>query len=238
MAKEHKPREPYAIARKVVTFGLIATAVLVVGCIALGVVLFIRAENARQAEQARLAADPVTVSGVYNALNKERATVGAPALSTLTNLTTAAEQQCNDFVTAKYFDYKNPATGKESGTFIKDNVGDLYLKTYTASIFSAIPASQTATDAVNGAISKQAENLNDPVFNSVGWAACQSPTNPAETYIIGMLANKQEKPAAPAVKYVPTPTPTPTPSYTPPPIDTGTTCNTYYNSFGASTHCY
>ena len=231
MANEHKPREPYAIARKVVKFGLISGAVLVVGCIALVVVLFIRAENARRAEQARLAADPITVSGVYNALNKERAAVGAPALSTLTNLTTAAEQQCNDFVAAKYFDSKNPITGKDSNSFITDNAGDLYLKTYVSNFFSAIPANQTASDAVKFAISIRAEHLNNPVYNSVGWAACQSSTNPAETYLVAMLANKQEKPArAPTATYRPS---------------TPTHCNsTYHEGYGniikpsVTTNCY
>jgi Cysteine-rich secretory protein family len=190
---------------------------------------------AQQAEQARLAADLVTVSGLYNALNKERATVGASALASLTNLSTAAEQKCNDMVTSKYFDYKNPATGKESHSYITDNAGGLYIKEYGSSLFSAIPASQTAGDAVKAAISKQAEYLNNPVYNSVGWAVCQSPTNPAETYIVGMLANKQEKPApaasAPARTYTPY-------------IPKTTRCYTNYNTYGgylnptATSTCY
>lgn len=240
MVKVDKTAKPKKRIRKLLKYGLISSALLIFGVIVIGIILVIQADNAaraaQQAEQARLAADPVTVSGIYNALNKERAAAGAPALSTLPNLTTAAEQQCNDMVAHKYFDYKNPANGKESNTFIKDNAGDLYLKNYVSSLFSAMPAIQTATDSVKAAVANQATNLNSPLYNSVGWAVCESPTNPGERYIVGMLANKQEKPVAPpapTTRYVPTPT------YRSP-----TRCYTNYNTYGgyldptATTTCY
>jgi hypothetical protein len=143
-------------------------------------------------------------------------------------------------VANKYFEYKNPTTGKESNSYIVDNAGNLYFKNYVSTLFSAIPANQTAADAVKAAVANQAMYLNSPLYNSVGWALCESPTNPGERYIVGMLADKEERPAAPSApvtRYVPTPTYTPT--YTSP-----TKCYTNYNTYGgyldptATTTCY
>ncbi|HVX58192.1 MAG TPA: CAP domain-containing protein [Candidatus Saccharimonadales bacterium] len=114
------------------------------------------------AEQARLAADPVNINGIYNALNKERSSTGAPALSTVSNLVTAAQQYCRNMVNDGYFDYKDPKTGKSANDFISANAGNLYLKTYVASIFSVDPKADTSTDAVNLAVKNQATNLNNP----------------------------------------------------------------------------
>lgn len=193
-------------------------------------------ENAAaEAEKARLAADPVTTSGIYTAINKERAASGAPAMASLTNLTTASEQMCADMVTHKYLDYKNPITGKEANSFIEDNVGDLYYETYVASVFTAIKGTQSATDAAKAAVNAQATTLNDPTFNSVGWSTCQFPDKPEEILIVGMLADKQEKPVAPT----PARTSSPTYQYRSP-----TTCHTTYNDYGgylsptATTRCY
>lgn len=207
----------------------------------MGVVSSINAtrEMARLAaqESARLAADPVTIPFIYNALNKERATTGAGALTSIQNLTTAAEQLCADMVTNRYFDYKNPTTGKSANDYIVDNVGDYYFKTYVASIFSALSTTETATDAVARAVSTQATNLNNPSYNSVGWTTCDSPDDANMKYIVGMFAEKAEKPVSPATVYVPTAPRTPI--YTPP-----TTCNTtYYDGYGyssptATTRCY
>jgi hypothetical protein len=80
------------------------------------------------ARQAQLTADPLTTGAFFTALNKERMAAGAPALSTLQNLVSAAEQHCNDMVSANYFDFKNPVTGKDINGFIKENAGDLYFK--------------------------------------------------------------------------------------------------------------
>jgi hypothetical protein len=195
------------------------------------------AEKAAAQEAARLAADPVSVPFIYNALNKERATNGATALATIQNLSTAAEQFCSDMVVNKYFDYKNPATAKSANDYITDNVGDYYFKTYVASIFSASYSTETASEAVTRAVSAQATNLNNPSYNSVGWAICDSPDDANLKYIVGMFAEKAEKPVAPTTVYVPAAPRTPI--YTPP-----TTCNTtYYDGYGymspsATTHCY
>lgn len=198
-----------------------------------------RQEQASRARQAELQADPLTIAGLYNALNKERSETGSPALSTVANLSVAAQQICDDMATSKYFDYTNPTSGKKSNDFISDNIGDLYYKTYVASISTAIQANTTATESVKSTITSQAENLNNPSFNSVGWGICQSPNNPDEKYIVAALADVQDKPQAPQTVYVPTYTaPTYTPAYRSP-----TTCNTTYHDYTylndtATTTCY
>lgn len=218
-------------------------AVVIVGffiaIVIIGVINSVNAENKRKvaeaAEQARIAADPLTTNGVYTALNKERTTTGAQALSTIPNLTTASEQMCNDMVAYKYFDYKNPTTGKEANSFVKDNGGDLYLPSFVMTIFSGNFQTQTSSDIVAAAISSQATNLNNPSFDSVGWAVCQSPNDPSVKYVVGALANKEEKPAAPTTIYRSVPT------YVPP---TSIRCHTTYNNYGgylsptATTNCY
>lgn len=192
------------------------------------------------ARQARLKADPVTVDGIYNSLNKERATTGAKPLASNDNLTAAAEQYCGDMVKYKYFDYKNPKTGKKANSFIEGHMGSYYFKTYVSSIFSAMPKTQTATDSVMEALKNQSTNLNNSLFNSVGWAVCASPTVSGEKYIVGTLADIEDRPAPPQRVYVPTPSYAPTyvPSYSP------THCSTTYNDYGgylsptATTDCY
>ncbi len=243
MVKNTEQDKPKSKVKKFIKYTAVGSSLLFFVLFIAGIHFSVQAANAaeaaRVAEQARLSADPVTVSGVYSAHNKERAAAGAPALATLPNLTTSAEQMCNDMVAGKYFDYKNPASGKDSNSFITDNAGDLYLKNYVSSIFSAMPSSQTATDAVKAAVANQATNLNSPLYNSVGWATCESQKNPGERYIVGMLANKQERPVAPpapVTRYVPTPTYTPT--YRSP-----TTCHTQYRTYtyfdpSATTTCY
>lgn len=192
------------------------------------------AELAR-VEQARLSADPLTVSSVYNALNKERATTGASALASLSNLTNAADQYCQDMTASNYFDYKNPVSEKNSNSFITDNVGDLYFKHYVTSIFTASTSTETATDAVSRAITTQATNLNNPTLNSVGWSICQSPNDSNQKYIVGAFAEKADKPVAPTRVYTPVASPS---LYSSP-----TNCTTTYNNgFGtsptATTRCY
>lgn len=187
-----------------------------------------------QARQVELDKDPINANTVYNSLNKERAAAGASALSTTLNLTIAAEQMCADMSNADYFDYKNPTSGKEANSFITDNAGDLYLKRYVSSIFRG-DLQKTAAEVVREAVAQQASNLTNPEYNSVGVAVCDSAHQGPAKLIVAMLANKQDPPAAPAVKYVPQYSP---PAYSP------TTCNTqYYSGFGymgpsATTRCY
>jgi uncharacterized protein YkwD len=212
---------------------------LVVVLFVIGTVRETRAENARKAavaaEQARLAADPITSAGVYTAVNKERVTVGTHALATVGNLTTAAGQLCSDMVTSGYFDYKNPITGKAANDFITDNTGDLYLKTFVSSIFSGQPTTQTATDIVGQAAKAQAVNINNPIFNSVGWAVCDDTKMPGNRFVVGMFADKEDKPV-PAASAAPV--------YRAPTYRAPTTCNTQYHTYGgyfdpsATTTCY
>jgi len=193
-------------------------------------------EAAFAAEQARLAADPVTIPNIYNALNKSRSASGASALSSLPNLTTAAQQFCNDMVANKYFDYKNPLTGKDANGSIKDNIGNLYFKNYVASIFKASPGSQTAADAVNAAVAAQSTNISNPMYNSVGWATCQSPTALGQTYVVGMFADKEDKPVTPVNNYYSTPRYTP---IYPPPLYTPSVHCTSSTLLGTTyTNCY
>jgi hypothetical protein len=77
VVKEDKKAPPKKRFKKFIKYRAIGFAVLVGGLIVLGVILDSQASNAAKAaqaaEQARLAADPVTVSGIYIAFNKERA---------------------------------------------------------------------------------------------------------------------------------------------------------------------
>ncbi len=193
------------------------------------------------AEQARLSSDPIDVSYVYSALNTERSQSGAPALANLKNLEDSASQMCASMVTDKYFDYTNPATGKTANSYITDSQGELFYKSYVAAIFEGNPTSQTASDTINDAAKYQATNLLNPEYNSVGISVCdnklESEVQLTSKYVVIMLANKQEKPVAPAVRYVPAP------SYTAPRVSP-TYCNTTFHSYGgyldptASTYCY
>lgn len=157
-------------------------------------------------EQARIAADPITASGIYTAVNTLRSKAGSPALANINELTTAAQQTCDDMATAGYFDYKNPTTGKEANSRIVDNKGNRYFKTYVSSISYASAVSGTATEAAKTLITNQATNINNPVFNSVGWVVCTPTTKAAlvpekSVYIVGMLAQEEQKPA-PVNNYV------------------------------------
>lgn len=240
--EKQQPYRTFFLFRPRVIIG--ALVLLFCSALVVGAISTVNQENrikaAAAAEQARLAADPITVPNIYTALNKARAGVGSSALGNLPNLTTAAEQYCNEMVINKYFDYKNPASGKEANTFIKDNAGSLYLRNYVASIFKAVPSRQTASDAVQAAVAAQSTNINNPVFNSVGWAICDSPIIPGEKYVVGMFADNQERPVAPVNNYYSAPSYRPiyvpsTPIYKPP-TSIHCTSNTLFST--TYTNCY
>lgn len=169
------------------------------------------------AEAARLAADPISSNGIYTAINTLRSKSGAQALANLKELSTAAQQGCEDMASGGYFDYKNPSSGKDQNSRIVDNKGDLYLKSYVSSIAYGDSSLQTSTDVAKKILESQATNINNSVYNSVGWAVCiptkKAPqqTSGTAVYIVGMLAEKAEKPVVPVNNYV-------APKYTPPAI--------------------
>jgi hypothetical protein len=175
------------------------------------------------AENARIAADPISVAGIFNASNKARAAAGAQALSIESNLNTAAQQKCDDMVANKYLDYKNPTTGKDSNSYIIDNKGELYITSYVSDVSYAIPKTQTATDFITER-ARVAPAITDTRYNSVGWAVCQPIEKPDQVYIVAMEATKAEKPAPTNNYYSAPATNTYTPSYTPP-----KSCSTTYN---------
>jgi hypothetical protein len=234
-------RESFSKKQKIILWSIPFSVVMLASILIVVVSVNSRNQIIKQQQvvaikQARLKADPITVDNLYNALNKERASTGAKALSSNDNLTTAAKQYCNDMVKYKYFDYKNPKTGKKANDFITDNMGNLYFKNYVSSIFSALTTNDTATSAIKTALKNQSTNLNNNLYNSVGWAVCQSPSTENEKYIVGTLADIEDRPLAPQKVYVP--------SYYAPTYTPSTHCYTTYNDYGgyfnptATTDCY
>lgn len=206
---------------------LIALGLVLVGLIANSVYQSDKAAKKAQERKEELSSDPITSQAIFTAINKSRSSSGVSALGTLNELTKAAQQKCSDMSKAKYFEYKNPKTGKDANSYITDNQGELYFKYYVSSIFKAT-TSETATEAVEKAMADQAQNLGDPKYNSVGWAVCSTEEDNVR-YIVGMLAEDAEKPAAPVNNYYQTP------SYTPP-----VTCYSTSYSFSntTTTTCY
>jgi uncharacterized protein YkwD len=221
---------------------LAVVAVLLVGSLFTSVAIIAHNNQVKQqriamVEAARLAADPITDSDIFTSVNKLRASSGAGAQSLEPNLSTAAEQKCNDMVKNNYFNYKNPKTGKQANDYIKANLGDLYVGYYVAVLMSGDSKVQTATDVVTAA-AKENTNITDPKYNVTGWAVCSPDGSNALLYVVGMNAEKKERPVAPVTRYVPTP------SYTQPTYTAPTHCYTTYNDYGgyfnptASTDCY
>jgi hypothetical protein len=183
---------------------------MLLGLFILGSILSAIAESERlqaeEAEKQRILADPITVTGLYNSLNTERSKVGSPALTTLVNLTTSSEQLCEDMRASNYLDYKNPTSGKEANSFITDKMGDYWYKTYVSAVFSGYSNSQTSAEVVANNVKTQGTNLNNPSFNSVGIAVCNSPdafANADLKYIAITLAQEEDKPVAPIIQQVP-----------------------------------
>ena len=226
--------DKFIIISSVVITSIIAIPILI-GIIA--VIIDVRHEDAAKKMRAsQIAADPVTKSGLYNALNKERVSVGSSALASHPNLDIAAEQFCNDMMTSKYFDYASPSTGRRSSNFILENRGGLYYRTYVSSIMKTIEGQNTANEVIQDAIKNQATNLNNPNFNSIGWSICQSPMNQSERYIVATLAEIKDRPTVPS-STASTPATTNTtrtvsPNFTQPKlpeIPKTTTCTTNYS---------
>jgi len=240
--KKKKKKNKLTKADKFIIISSIVVTIMIAIPIIIGIVAAIaetsREDAAKKVRAAQIAADPVTVSGMYNALNKERSSVGSSALASNNNLNIAADRFCNDMVTAKYFGYKNPSSGKSSLDFITENSGGQYYKTYVSSIMSTTDGQYTASELVQDAIKNQATNLNNPNFNSVGWSICQSPNNPSEKYIVATLAQIAERPVVntqPRSNYNSTPTPSRLPVRAPP-----TTCYSTYSDIlnSVTTNCY
>ena len=227
---------PFIITASVFTAVLIAIVVAIISVSILEQGEVTRKNAEMEAQKARLANDPISVNGIYISVNKIRSESGAPALETVSNLSNAATQYCNYMVQNDFFDYKNPVDGKDSNSFISDNMGDLYYKNWVSTIFTGNSLSETASDVAKNAVAGQATNLSNPLYNSVGWATCESPNADHQFYIVGMLAEKAEKPVATQPAYVPT--------YSPSYYSSPTTCNTTYNDYGgyfsptATTRCY
>ncbi len=171
-----------------------------------------------EAENNRISADPINVNRLYIVLNMERAKVGARALSTVDNLTSAAQQKCDDMVSGSYFALKNPVTGKTANSYVDDNTGSLYFKSVSSILMQGSTTTMTASQVIQNAIKEQAANLYDPKFNSVGWATCDTSGTSQLAFVVGMLADMEDKPVSKT--YAPTYVPT----YTPP-----VKCYTSYN---------
>lgn len=234
---EHHKAEKKKYYWPFVVFGpiVIVIAIMIIGDINKSIAAQnkLREENAvLEAERARLAADPINVNGIYTSINKIRSESGAPALQTLSNLTDAANQYCNYMVVNNFFDYKNPSDGKNSNSFITDNMGDQYYKIAVSSIFKGDTETETAGDVAKKAASAQAVNINNPAYNSVGWATCRPLDKPDDIYIVGMFIEKADRPVVAQPAYRPT-------YYSSP-----TSCYTTYNDYGgylsptATTRCY
>jgi len=210
-----------------VTFIILALATTLI-------VLLVQQSNknaeATRARQAVLQQDPINVNNVYAAINKLRTSNGAPALSNLQNLQTAASQYCSVMVQDGFFAYKNPKTGKDSNSYISDNAGGLYFKHWVSSIATGNSA-MTATELMTDVGKAQSTNLYDPSYNSVGWAVCDNPTL-KNYYVVGMFAEKADKPAQPVINNYN--------SYSNPYIPKSTTCTSYYSTLlkQTTTTCY
>lgn len=218
----NKPKKEKPKNKKVLVTVIVITLLLVVSSIALVVSNSIKSENRKQAaikaEKARLAADPITPTGLFIAANKARAAAGAQAMASQDFLTKAAQQQCDDMVTYKYVAYKNPTTGKESNSYITDNKGDVYITTYISDLATALPVTQTATDFITQR-AKEAPAITDTKYNIVGWAVCRPPETINQLYVVAMEATKAEKPANTATNNY----------YSAPAASTSKRCYTTYN---------
>lgn len=178
--------------------------------------------------QAKIAADPITLAGIYNAVNKLRADKGASAQTLEPNLTNAAQQKCDDMVNNNYYANDNPTTGKKINSYVIDNKGNLYIGYYGGFMLVG-KKDQTATEAAIVG-SQSLTTLTDPKYNLIGWAICQPRVITDGTKIIvGMYAEKKEKPSSNTIIQQ-----TPTRTY----IPRTTHCSSYFIGDTLHTSCY
>lgn len=152
----------------------------------------------------------VSIGGLLNATNSNRANNGQSTLTTNSQLNNAAQAKANDMVARNYWSHNTP-DGQEPWVFV-NNAGYKYLKAGENLAYGFSDNDSTINGWMNSPTHKA--NMLDSAFLEVGFGFANSENfnnSGPETIVVAMygkpqtLASTNQQPA-------PTPAPTPTPA--------------------------
>lgn len=154
----------------------------------------------------------VSVSGLLNATNTQRAANGQASLSANQKLNAAAQAKADDMVARNYWSHNTP-DGQEPWVFV-DNAGYKYLKAGENLAYGFSDSDSTVTGWMNSPSHKA--NMLDSAFSEVGFGFANSNdfnSSGPETVVVAMYGKPQT--LGSTTQPAPAPTPAPAPAAAP-----------------------
>ena len=127
-------------------------------------------DRVKQAEIARITADPLSTASVLNQINDQRTKVSVARLTSNPDLVRSAEQKCTSMATENYYDHKRPSDGKKGADWIRENTKNWKVANENLTKGDLKASFQAVDSWLNSPVHKA--TMLDPKYTDTGLAIC------------------------------------------------------------------